>query len=211
LLIALTVVQAAAPAAADTLRVREVHTAPTADARLDSLTWGKPQVILPARQGRTSVWLLRAADTVFIVARIPDRSASWADALAICFDVSGDRAGAPAHDDFQFLLRRALDSSVVYRGRGGRWEPPLDDPDWRLGPSHAGGGWEVSAMEDPSGWSVELRLDPAWLAGEGGRLPAVAFLVHDDDPNGWYGWPRRGMDGSVTALERTPGWWVPLK
>ena len=166
---------------------------------------------LPGQQGRASVWLLRAADTAFIVARIPDRSPSWTDALVICLDVSGDRADAPAHDDFQFLFRRALDSSVVYRGRGGRWEPPLDDPDWRLGSSHAGGGWEVSATEDSSRWSVVLRLDPAWLAGEGGRLPAVAFLVHDDDPNGWSGWPDRGMNGSVTALERTPAWWATLK
>ncbi|HKT58414.1 MAG TPA: hypothetical protein VJQ46_00085, partial [Gemmatimonadales bacterium] len=134
------------------VELRDVAVPPAADARLDSAAWGAPQITIVTRSGRASVWLLRAADTVFVVTRVPDRTPSWADAVSVCLDVAGDRAPVPAHDDFQFTLRRVLDSSVVYRGRNGRWQPPLDDPDWRLGATHAGGGWEAGSASDKAGW-----------------------------------------------------------
>ena len=193
----------------DTLRVRPIARPPAPEARIDSATWGPPQVRIPTGQGTASVWLLRAADTLFVAAAVPDSTRSWADALAVYFDVQGDGAPAPAHDDFQWSLRRLLDSSVVYRGRAGRWEPPHDDPDWRIGAEHSGGGWEVSGTDDRWGWTVLLRLDPAWLEGDGGRRPAIGFLVHDDEPNGWYGWPARPGPGG-TLVERSPTMWVPL-
>jgi len=194
----------------DVLPVHDVAVAPAADARLDSVTWGPPQVTIPTRQGQASLWLLRAADTVFVAARVPDRSESWADAISVGIDVAGDRAAAPAHDDFLFVLRRVLDSSVVYRGRGGRWQPPLDDPDWRLGATHAGGGWEAATASDPSGWSLVLRLDPAWLAGEAGLRPGAAFVIHDNDPNGWFGWPSAGRAGPPTGLDLAPDRWAKV-
>ncbi len=163
---------------------------------------------LETRQGRALVWLIRASDTVFVVAMVPDRSLSWSDALEVCLDLSGDRTAAPGHDDFLFSIRRVLDSSVVYRGRAGRWEPPRDDPDWRVGAEHAGGGWEVSSSDDTAGWSVVLRLDPAWFAGEAGRRPGIAFVIHDDDPSTWYGWPGQTDGGS--AVERTPARWAAV-
>ena len=150
---------------------------------------GAPQVIIPTGQGSASVWLLQAADTLFVAAMIPDRSRSWADALAVCFDAAGDGGMAPGHDDFQWSIQRTLDSTVVYRGRAGRWAPPLDDPDWRLGRARTGGGWEVAGSDAAAGWTVVLRLDPAWLDGEAGRRPGIGFRIHDDDPNGWYAWP----------------------
>jgi hypothetical protein len=194
---------------ADTLRVQAIAHLPAADARIDSAGWGAPQVRIPTRQGTASVWLLRAADTLFVAAEIPDSTRSWADAFAVCIDVQGDRTAAPAHDDFQWSLRRVLDSSVVYRGRAGRWEPPLDDPDWRIGAERSGGGWEVSGTDDGRRWTVLLRLDPAWLEGEEGRRPAMGFVIHDDDPNGWYGWPARGDSGAL--LERTPRGWGEVR
>jgi hypothetical protein len=208
----LLALQAAPPAAPrdDVVQPHDVTVAPAADARLDTIAWGPPQVTIPTRQGRASVWLLRAADTVFVAARVPDRSESWADAISICLDVAGDRADAPAHDDFLFELRRVLDSSVVYRGRGGRWQPPLDDPDWRLGAKHAGGGWEAATASDPSGWSLVLRLDPAWLAGGAGARPGVAFVIHDNDPNGWFGWPSAERAGPPNALDLAPDRWIPV-
>jgi hypothetical protein len=147
---------------------------------------------------------------MFVVARVPDRSASWADALAICFDVAGDGGSAPGHEDFEWAIRRVLDSSVVFRGRAGRWASPHEDPDWRLGASREGGGWQVSGRDDAWGWSVVLRLDPAWLEGEGGRRPALAFQLHDDDPNRWYEWPAQRTSAGVSLLERTPALWIPL-
>ena len=193
------------------MTIHEVSAAPAADGRLDTLAWGPAQAEIATAQGRASVWLLRAADTVFLAARIPDRSQSWADAVSVGLDVAGDRAAAPAHDDFLFVLRRVLDSSVVFRGRGGRWQPPLDDPDWRLGSRHGGGGWEVSAASDPSGWSLVLRLDPAWLAGDAGRRPGIALVIHDNDPNGWFGWPPAERAGPPAALDLSPGKWVRVQ
>jgi len=146
-----------------------------------------------------------------VAARVPDATASWSDALAVCVHASGVRAGAPAHDDFEWSLRRVLDSSVVYRGRDGRWEPPLDDPDWRIGKERSGGGWEVAGADGGGGWTVVLRLDPAWLAAGDGRRPAIGFVLHDDDPNRWYGWPAVNAGAGATLLERTPALWVSVK
>jgi hypothetical protein len=194
-------------APADTLRLRDVAEAPVAE-RLDSGAWGVAPVRLVSGQGGASVWLLRAADTVFVVARIVDRTPSPADVMAVCLDVGGDRAEAPGHEDFQLALHRVLDSSVVYRGRGGRWEPPLGDPDWRVGPTHQGGGWSAAVAEDGAGWTLVLTLDPAWLAGQDGRRPAMAFQLHDDDPNGWFGWP--AGPGDAARLDRTPSRWATV-
>ena len=178
---------------------------------MDSLAWGEPQIRIASRQGGVSIWLLRAADTVFVAASIPDATPSWADALAICLDLGGERADAPQHDDFQWSFLRVLDSSAVYRGRAGRWEPPHDDPDWRLGPDHSGGGWQVSASSNEARWTVVLRLDPAWMEGEDGGRPAMGFRIHDDDPNGWYAWPRTKDNAGAALLERTPALWVPVE
>jgi hypothetical protein len=195
---------------ADTLLVRSIGQPPPAAGGIGS-TWGRPQVSIPTEQGDAAVWLLRAADTLFVVARIPDRSRSWTDAVTVCLDAGGDGGGSPGHDDFQWFLRRTLDSSVVSRGRGGRWTPPLDDPDWRLGVARGGGGWEVGEDDDPEGWQVVLRLDPAWLEGHAGRRPAIAFLIHDNDPNRWYPWPLQATSAGVSLVERTPALWVPVR
>jgi hypothetical protein len=191
----------------DSLRVRQVASPPVAE-RLDSAAWGAPPVRFTTGQGAASVWLLRAADTVFVVARIDDRTRSPADVMAVCLDVGGDGAEQPGHDDFQLALHRVLDSSVVFRGRAGRWEAPLGDPDWRVGPTHQGGGWSAAVAEDGAGWSLVLTLDPAWLAGQDGRRPTMAFQLHDDDPNGWFGWP--AGSGDAAGLDRTPSRWVPV-
>jgi hypothetical protein len=195
---------------ADTLRVRSIAHPPQADGRIDSVAWGTPQIRISTAHGVASIWLLQAVDTAFVAAWVPDATVSWSDALAVCFDVSGARADAPAHEDFEWLLRRVLDSSVVYRGHGGRWEPPLGDPDWRIGKQRSGGGWEVAGADAAGGWTVVLRLDPAWLAAEAGRRPAIGFVIHDDDPNRWYSWPPVNADAGATLLERTPALWVPV-
>jgi hypothetical protein len=208
LLLAALMLQAAG-ASSESARVdlRNVAVPPSAHASLDSIAWGAPQITIATRAGRASVWLLRAVDSVFVVARVPDRTASWDDAVSLCLDVSGDRAPAPAHDDFQFTLRRVLDSSVVYRGRNGRWQAPLDDPDWRVGATHAGGGWEAAAASDTAGWWLVLRLDPAWFAVEGGRGPGIAFMIHNDDPSSWGAWPSGGDRPLPQDLDQTPSAW----
>jgi len=202
--ILLTLALQAAPR--DTAPVRLVESAP-ADAGSSGAALGEPALRLGTGQGAASIWLLRTRDSAFVVARIPDSTYYWGDDLVISLDVSGDRGTVPGHDDFQWYFRRSLDSSVVYRGRGGRWEAPRGDPDWRLGPSREGGGWTVNSRSEAAGWSLVLRLDAAWLDGEAGRRPGVAFRIYDDSPSGWFVWPARADGRQPASVERVPDLW----
>jgi hypothetical protein len=195
----------------DTLIIRTVDRVPLAGDATDSGRYGPPQVRIPTRQGTALVWLLRAMDTVFVAASIPDSTRYWGDDFVVSLDTRGDGAPSPQHDDFQLYFRRVLDSSVVYRGRNGRWQPPRDDPDWRLGSDRVGGGWEVSARDRGRGWSIMVRLDPSWFAGEAGRLPRVAFRIYDDSPSGWFAWPRPQGAAPPSSVEQTPVRWAPIR
>lgn len=194
----------------DTLRIHPLDRPPSDDGRVDSLAWGPPQIRVPVGQGTASIWLLGAGDSLYLAVAIPDSSRSWADAVAICLAVGGEAGRAPGHDDFRFSWQRTLDSSVVYRGRNGRWEPPLDDPDWRLGPARSGGGWAVASADDGRRWTLVMRMDPAWLAGRDGRRPTLGLLIHDDDPSRWFAWPAQPSSAGVLLVERTPALWVPI-
>ena len=202
--ILLTLALQAAPR--DTVPVRLVESVP-ADVGSSPAALGEPALRIGAGQGATSIWLLRTRDSAFVVARIPDSTYYWGDDLVISLDVSGDRGPVPGHDDFQWYLRRMLDSSVVYRGRGGRWEAPRADPDWRLGPSREGGGWTVDSRSESAGWSLVLRLDAAWLEGEEGRRPGIAFRIYDDSPGGWFAWPGPTDGRQPAGVERVPDLW----
>jgi hypothetical protein len=195
----------------DTLVIRTVDRAPLPGAAIDSIRYGPPQVRIPTRQGTALVWLLRAWDTVFVAATVPDSTPFWGDDFVLSLDTRGDGAPSPQHDDFQLDFRRVLDSSVVYRGRNGRWQPPGDDPDWRLGAGRSGGGWEVSALNNRETWNLILRLDPAWLEGREGRLPRLAFRIYDNSPSGWYAWPPSPGSAPPTTVEHTPALWSMAK
>ncbi len=186
--------------------VRDVGVAPL-DTEAGIAALGEPSLRIRTGQGAASLWLLRTRDSAFIVARIPDTTYYWGDDLVISLDVSGDRGKVPGHDDFQWYFRRALDSSVVYRGRAGKWEAPRADPDWRLGAERDGGGWTVTGRSDAAGWVLILRLDAAWLdSGEGGR-PGIAFRIYDDSPGGWFAWPAPGPARQASGVERVPDLW----
>jgi hypothetical protein len=198
--------------AADTLLIRTIDRPPPPNLTIDSASLGPPQVRIRTGEGTAVVWLLRARDTVFILASIPDSTVYWGDDFIVNIDTRGDAAPDPQHDDFQLYFRRVLDSSVVFRGRNGRWQPPRGDPDWRLGRERAGGGWEVSGRNDRRGWSLLLRLDPAWFGGEAGRLPRIAFRIYDDSPSGWFAWPPpRGILQQQSSVEQAPRLWSPIR
>jgi hypothetical protein len=145
-----------------------------------------------------------------VLASIADSTPSWRDDFVVSIDIKGDGGPSPQHDDFQLDFRRVLDSSVVYRGRNGRWQLPQDDPDWRLGSARTGGGWEVSGRESGRSWNLILRLDPAWLEGSEGRWARMAFRIYDDSPSGWFSWPR--PKGAVqTEVEQSPDQWAPVR
>jgi hypothetical protein len=199
----LAVVLQAVPA--DTVPLRRSDAAPLVSESLAGL--GAPSVVLHTGQGEARIWMVRAADSAFIVARIPDATYYWGDDLVISLDVAGDRGRTPGHDDFQWYFRRMPDSSVIYRGRGGRWEAPRGDPDWRLGSEREGGGWTVDARDDAEAWTLVLRLDAAWLAGESRRRPGIAFRVYDDSPGGWFAWPAPKAGGQAAGVERVPDLW----
>ena len=194
----------------DTLWVRPIDRPLSLAPIIDSVSLGSPQVRIRTGQGTALVWLLRARDTVFLAASIPDSTFYWGDDFVVSLDPSGDATDQPQHDDFQLYFRRVLDSSVVYRGRRGRWEPPRDDPDWRLGQERSGGGWEVSGRSDRQGWRLLLRLDPAWFTASSDRLPRIAFRIYDNDPGGWFSWPA-AAGSQPTEVERTPSAWVPVR
>jgi len=194
-------------AVGDTLRVRRVDSIPDA---ADSARIGPPSLVIRTGQGLASIWLLRFRDTVQIFAAIPDTTYYWGDDFVISLDLGSDRGAGPEHDDFQWYFRRMVDSSVIYRGRNGRWEPPRADPDWRLGAERSGAGWTVAAGSSGTGWWVRLRLEPGWLDGAEGHRPAIAFRIYDDGPAGWFAWPEPRRGAQATSVERTPSAWVPL-
>jgi len=195
----------------DTLRIRPIDRPPSASVIVDSISLGSPQVRIETGQGTALVWLLRARDTVFVAASIPDSTPHWRDDFVLSIDTEGDGAQSPQHDDFQFYFRRVLDSSVVFRGRNGGWEPPRGDPDWRIGQDRSGGGWEVSVQDSPRRWAILIRLDPAWFGGESGRRPRIAIRVYDDSPQGWFPWPPAPQKAQPTIIETTPALWVPVR
>jgi hypothetical protein len=198
-------------ASPETLLIRNIERPPSPGVAVDSARYGLPQVRIPTRQGTALVWLFRASDTVFVAVSVPDSTPFWRDDFVLSLDTRGDGAPSPEHDDFQLAFRRVLDSSVVYRGRNGRWQPPGDDPDWRLGAGRSGGGWEVSALDDRETWNLILRLDPAWLEGRESRLPRLAFRIYDNSPSGWYAWPPPQGSAPPTTVERTPALWSTAK
>lgn len=204
----LCLLQSAAP---DTLSIRSIERPPAPGAVIDSVHYGPSQLQLRTRQGVARIWFLRAADTFFVAARILDSTRYWGDDFVLSLDTRGDGGESPQHDDFQLYFRRVLDSSVVFRGRLGRWEPPKGDPDWRLGANRSGGGWEVSAVDRAEGWDLLLRLDPAWLQGAEGRLPRLAVSIFDDDPQGWFAWPLPHGTPQASSVERIPDLWAAVR
>jgi hypothetical protein len=195
----------------DTLQIRSIPAPPPPQEAVDSIRYGSPQLRLGTRQGTALVWLLRSVDTFFVAATIPDSTPYWGDDFVLSLDIQGDGGPSPQHDDFQWYLRRVTDSSVIFRGRSDRWEPPKGDPDWRLGHSRSAGGWEVSSRDGAKGWSLLLRLDPAWLLGAEGRLPRIAFRIYDNDPQGWFAWPLPRGTPQPSSVERTPDLWAPIR
>jgi hypothetical protein len=97
---------------------------------------------------------------------------------------------------------------VVYRGDAGRWRAPQDDPDWRLGPARAGGGWEVRSVSTGSGWSLEVRFDTEYFTPPAGRFTGLAVRQYDDDPQSWVAWPSPASVRQATEVERRPALWA---
>jgi hypothetical protein len=195
----------------DTIRIRDIERSPPPGRLLDTRQYGSPQIRLHTGQGTARIWLLRASDTVFLAAIIPDSTRYWGDDFVVSLHTDGEAAASPQHEDFQLYFRRMLDSSVVFRGRNGRWEPPRDDPDWRLGAARAGGGWEISSQDEAGVWGVLLRLDPAWLPRNSHRMPRIAFRIYDDAPGGWFSWPSPEAGAPATTVEGSPVGWAPVR
>ena len=194
-------------ASPDTVWIGAAHRAPLFDGMVNEAEWGSPTLTLGPPLRPVWVWIERWEGSVFIAVLVPDSTSSWTDAAVISLDTQGDGAPAPAHDDFQWDLRRVLDSSVVFRGNHGAWMPPRDDPDWRLGAARSGGGWEVRSAGDDTGWSVELKLEQAWFAQAGRAATGLALRVYDNDHQVWHLWPPAADLSQPAMLERIPARW----
>lgn len=195
-------------AALDTLPVGGVPPGVVFDGVVASEEWGVPDLSVPAPGGGARIWLRGDSTAVYVAAQISDATPNWGDDLVVSVHVGGPAASAPGHDDFQWDLRRLLDSSVVYRGKDGRWHPPRDDPDWRLGAAREGAGWEVRSASGADGWSLELRLDRAYLAGRAGGPARIAFRFFDNAPMGWHAWPERWRQQPTEVEDRPERWAV---
>ena len=173
----------------------------------------------PARAWRRS-GCARRRDTVGSTPRFPTATVDWSDDFVISLRRAGERAAAPGHEEFQWYFRRVLDSSVVYRGRDGRWEAPRETliGDWGRS-ARAVAGTSTPLASSPGGWWLRLRLDPAWLDGQDGALARDRLRVHDDGSKGGTpgrspgpapsagassGRPRRGCRSPCASI-RAPG------
>ena len=191
----------------DTIPLLGAGQPPVFDGRADSAEYGAPSVRIARPAGDVPVWLRQDGEFVYLAARIADSTFYWGDDLVISLDTRGDGGTGPGHDDFQWYLRRVADSSVIYRGDAGHWRAPRDDPDWRLGADRSGGGWEVRIASESAGWSVELKLDMAWFREAGQGSPRLALRTFDDDPMGWFPWPRPAGTRQPTDVEHRPDLW----
>lgn len=197
--------------AADTLSVPRASETIVFDGRASREEYGAPTLELARAGGPVLVWVRHDSASVTLAAWLPDPSLYWGDDLVISLDTKGDRAAGPMHDDFQWYFRRALDSSVVFRGEAGKWRAPRDDPDWRLGPEREGGGWAVRSASDSAGWTLEFRLDLAYFQEARGTLPGLAVRTFDDDPQGWVAWPEPAGMKHPTEVERRPDRWAAVR
>lgn len=193
--------------AADTIRLAPLGAPGIPDVRVDAARWGAPTIRLPVADGVAGAWIGLGDSGVIIAVRVPDTTASWSDRLVIALDSQGDRSSAPDHDDFSWVLNRMLDSSVVYRGNGGRWQPPRADPDWRLGPDHQGGGWSVSSSSDSTGWQVVIRFDLEYFSLAGGRGAGLEIRIVDSDARSSSTWPAWPPLSQPAALDDRPERW----
>ena len=196
--------------ASDTIRITPARSAPVFDGKADVAEYGEPTAVINRPAGAVQIWLRSFEGKVYIAARLPDSTFYWGDDLVISLDTKGDRASSPQHDDFQWYFRRTLDSSQVLRGNAGRWQTPRGDPDYMLGKDRDGGGWEVRSADDGKGWSLELRLDPAYFGESGSLRPGIAFRVYDNDPHGWNIWPNPPGIKQPTEAERRPDLWAAV-
>ncbi len=168
---------------------------------------GSPAARIMVAGGMAWLWLARADSGVYIVLNIPDSTVSWSDQLIIALDTQGDRSSAPDHDDFLWDFDRVLDSSAVYRGKDGRWQPPRDDPDWRLGPARDGGGWAVRSSDDAAGWQVVIRFDAEYFAQADDRGVGLEIRIRDADARSSATWPAWLPLPQPAALDDRPRSW----
>jgi hypothetical protein len=192
----------------DTLRIARAGSAPVFDGVASLAEYGPPAVTLTTQQGAVRVWAVRVADTAYVAARLDDSTFYWGDDFVLSLDPLGDQTPAPGHDDVQWYVRRVLDSSVVYQGRHGRWMPPGDDPDWRLGSLREEVSWTVKSASDRGGWSVEIRLPLEWFGDRTGRRARVGVRTYDDSPHAWYAWPAPREGERPTRIEQLPERWA---
>ena len=199
----------------DTLRIAHRAVPPSFDGFASEVEYGAPSLTLRTASGPAPVWLSRAGDCVYVAARFRDSLPYWGDDFVLVLDPDGSAGARPSEGDRGWVVRRTLDSSVVYSAQpSGRWEPPGGARS--LGSVRAGEGWAVRTHTDSTGWSLELRLDARLFAGEPstGRLARLAIRSYADGlppEQALSTWPGVPPGSRVQLLERTPDLWIPVR
>ena len=204
-----------APAVPDTLPIPRRELPPNFDGSVSDAEYGPPSLTLATASGPAPVWLVRAGDCVYVAARFRDSLPYWGDDFVLVLDPDGSAGARPGEGDRGWVIRRTLDSSVVYAAQpSGRWEPPGGSRS--IGALRAGEGWAVRTRADSSGWSVELRLDARLLAGDAAsgrpaRLAVRAYADRVPPEQALSTWPAVPAGTRVQLLERTPDLWIPVR
>ena len=187
----------------DTIRIRPIDQPPAIQNAADLEALGAPA---RSTSAGLSIWLLGDTGSVYLVIRTVDSTPAWNDRLVVTLDTDGDRDRAPQHDDFEWDFHRIIDSSVIYRGRGGHWQPPRDDPDWRLGRAREGGGWTVREKEVLQGWLLIVKFDREYFR-QGKAAPGLGVASYDESVRRWTTWPAAPVLPAAGALPDHPGLW----
>jgi hypothetical protein len=198
-----------ASAAADTIDVVHLSTAPVMDGRVGEGEYGKPTLEIQTTSGSVRVWLGRRDDYLYLAADLPDTTYYWGDDFVVSIDPRGRGGDTPDVGDRQWYLRRQLDSSFVVVAEAGRWYG-RDTRPAPLAATRHHADWDVASTSSARGWMVELRVRTAAIK-PGDAAPRVALRTYNDQPAGWWSWPAAPDGTPPQRVERTPKLWMPLR
>ena len=197
---------------ADTVAAVSVSQAPVLDGRVTAREYGMPTLQFATASGEVRVWLVRHEGFLYLAAVIPDSSFYWGDDFVVSLAPSGHSDATLSVGDRQWYLRRTLDSSVVRlvtSAAAGGWSMPGHEPPM-LGTTRHGADWDVASTSTPTGWAIELRIREA-ASRPSVILPRLALRTYNDEPQGWWSWPKAPSDMPPQRVERTPSLWVSIR
>jgi len=133
-------------------------------------------------QGEINMYFKHNDTTLYFMSHIVDSTYYWGDDIVIDIDTEHNGELHPQPDDYQFYIRRDVNTSEINRGSGSGWEP-VPEGEW------AGLVWNETSS-DATTWTAELSISYTFLnLTAGDQIMGIQFRSYDDNPQGWYNWP----------------------